>query len=190
MLQANLFSGEQFFPEGFSHQENFLSAETEAALLIKINTLSLQEAHYKEWRAKRRIVSYGGRYDFSKNELLTAEPIPEWLHELRAAVAQWSGLPENEFNHAMIAEYQPGTQLGWHRDVGDFETVIGVSLAGVARMRLRPYPPANNARASLTLELQPRSIYAIRGPSRWQWQHAISPTKCLRYSITFRTLRT
>lgn len=33
-----------------------------------------------------------------------------------------------------------------------------------------------------------RSAYAMRGAARWKWQHAISPTKELRYSITFRTL--
>ena len=34
--------------------------------------------------------------------------------------------------HASIAEYRTGTELGWHRDVPDFEVVAGVSLAGVA----------------------------------------------------------
>ena len=30
---------------------------------------------------------------------------------------------------------------------------------------------------------------AYRDEARWKWQHAISPTKEMRYSITFRTLR-
>jgi alkylated DNA repair dioxygenase AlkB len=37
--------------------------------------------------------------------------------------------------------------------------------------------------------LEPRSAYVLRGVARWRWQHAISPTKALRYSITFRTMR-
>ncbi|HYC56034.1 MAG TPA: alpha-ketoglutarate-dependent dioxygenase AlkB, partial [Candidatus Binatia bacterium] len=91
--------------------------------------------------------------------------------------------------HALIAEYQPGTQLGWHRDVPDFEKITGVSLAGAARMRLRPYPPKKGRRdLTVPLDLQPRSAYAMRGEARWGWQHAISPTKELRYSVTLRTL--
>jgi alkylated DNA repair dioxygenase AlkB len=41
----------------------------------------------------------------------------------------------------------------------------------------------------MTIDLAPRSAYLMRDAARWQWQHAISPTKELRYSITFRTLR-
>ena len=37
------------------------------------------------------------------------------------------------------------------------------------------------------LELEPRSVYVMRGPIRWQWQHSMLPTRELRYSITFRT---
>jgi alkylated DNA repair dioxygenase AlkB len=151
--------------------------------------LPLHDAQYKEWTAKRRIISYGGSYDFVHNKLLTAEPLPAWLYKLRSAVAEWSGEPAGDFNHAIIAEYQPGTQLGWHRDVPNFETIVGISLAGSARLRLRPYPHTRNSRSGLALELRPRSIYALRGAVRWDWQHAISPTKCMRYSITFRTLR-
>jgi len=39
------------------------------------------------------------------------------------------------------------------------------------------------------LVLEPRSAYILRGAARWRWQHAISPTKALRYSITFRTMK-
>jgi hypothetical protein len=35
----------------------------------------------------------------------------------------------------------------------------------------------------------PRSIYLLRGTARWGWQHSVSPTKLLRYSITLRTSR-
>jgi alkylated DNA repair dioxygenase AlkB len=103
-------------------------------------------------------------------------------------VAAWSGIAAEQFGHALVAEYQPGTALGWHRDVPDFESIVGVSLAGAGRMRLRPYPPQHGQRAVHTIELAPRSVYLLQGPARWAWQHAISPTSALRYSITFRTL--
>ena len=31
-------------------------------------------------------------------------------------------------------------------------------------------------------------MYVLHDEARWRWQHAISPTKALRYSITFRTM--
>ena len=55
-------------------------------------------------------------------------------------------------------------------------------------MRFRPYPHRRNDRTTLKLDLEPRSAYAMSGAARWDWQHAISPTRELRYSITFRTL--
>ena len=41
----------------------------------------------------------------------------------------------------------------------------------------------------LSMELQPRSIYLMSGPSRESWQHSIAPVKELRYSIMLRDLR-
>jgi alkylated DNA repair dioxygenase AlkB len=176
-------------PVGFSYRPNFVSVTEEAELLASIKALPLEQAQYKEWRAKRRIASFGGRYDYTENELLPAAPMAPFLHPLRERLAAWIGLPDAAFEHALIAEYEPGTQLGWHRDAPTFEAVAGVSLAGWARMRFRPYPPGANRRTVFVLELEPRSAYTMMGAARWDWQHAISPTKDLRFSITFRTLR-
>ncbi|HEY8430136.1 MAG TPA: alpha-ketoglutarate-dependent dioxygenase AlkB [Sandaracinaceae bacterium] len=176
-------------PEGFEHRLDFLERDEEATLLESLRGLPFAEAEYKEWRAKRRIVSYGGRYDFGSQALEPAPPVPPLLLPLRDRVASLAGLPASAFTHAVVTEYAPGAQLGWHRDVPTFEVVAGVSLAGWARMRFRPYPPRGRRRAAAHIDLAPRSAYVMTGPARWHWQHAISPTKELRYSITFRTLR-
>ena len=101
------------------------------------------------------------------------------------------GVAPDELVTALVAEYRPGTPLGWHRDAPDYERVAGVSLGGWARMRLRPYrtrqPPVKDK--PLALELAPRSAYQMTGVARWGWQHSIPATKELRYSITWRTLR-
>jgi alkylated DNA repair dioxygenase AlkB len=47
---------------------------------------------------------------------------------------------------------------------------------------------ASNRDEILSIELQPRSIYLMSGPSRESWQHSIPPVKELRYSIMMRTL--
>lgn len=186
--QQALFAEPRKLPPGFVYREDFLSVDEEADLLAMLAALPLKEAQYREWSAKRRTVNYGGSYDFTHLRLNPSDPIPDFLLPLRGRVAGWAGIDASQFTHALVAEYAPGTQLGWHRDVPDFEFVTGVSLGGSARMRFRPYPPAAKvARATCWIELAPRSAYQIAGPARWGWQHAVSPTKALRYSITFRT---
>jgi alkylated DNA repair dioxygenase AlkB len=188
--QPDLFAGTDARPQGFSYRDDWLSPAAEAALLAELARLPFAGARYKEWTANRRIVSYGGRYDFSKGELEEAGPIPPYLFGLRAAAAAFAGVSADELTHALLAEYRAGTQLGWHRDVPEFELVVGVSLLGPARMRLRRYPHVvGTGVRSLAVDLAPRSIYTLRGEARWGWQHAISPTPGLRYSITFRSLR-
>jgi alkylated DNA repair dioxygenase AlkB len=188
--QAQLFTEAQTFAiPGLKYQTNFVSLAEELSLLESIRSLPLQEAQYRQWRANRRTVSFGGKYDFTAHELTPAAPIPPFLFALRTRIATWSGIDASRFNHAIIAEYRMGTQLGWHRDVPNFESVVGVSLAGSARMRFRPYPPRIGARkTAFAIDLAPRSIYTLQAAARWDWQHAVSPTKALRYSITFRTL--
>ena len=188
--QPDLFTERAALPQGFRYLEGFLSPAEEVALLAEIERLPFSNARYKEWTANRRVVSYGGRYDFAKNELEPADPIPPFLFDLRAAAAGFIDVSPTEFTHALIAEYRAATRLGWHRDVPQFERVVGISLLGPARMRLRRYPHVTHAaERSLVVELAPRSIYALTGEARWGWQHSISPTPGLRYSITFRSLR-
>ena len=158
-------------------------------MLALISRLPFQEAQYKEWHARRRIVSFGGQYDFTRQQLSEAPPIPKFLMPLRERIADFANLAPERIQHAMVSEYQRATPLGWHRDVPEFEVIVGVSLLGHARLRFRPWPPKLNARTTLAIELAPRSAYVLRDEIRWHWQHAVSPTKELRYSITFRTRR-
>jgi alkylated DNA repair dioxygenase AlkB len=141
-LQTSLFPTTNVtFTAGFAYEPEFLSAEEEHALLEHIRALPLANARYKEFSAKRRVVSYGGRYDYDANQLNAADPFPDFLQPLRERVATWTGRAAEEFTHALVAEYAQGVQLGWHRDVPDFERVVGVSLLSACRMRFRRYPP-------------------------------------------------
>jgi alkylated DNA repair dioxygenase AlkB len=187
--QQELFGARANLPSGFVYAAQFVDVTQEARLIEIIRTLPFKEAQYKQWQARRRVVSFGGRYDFTRNELTPAPPIPDFLLPLRAQLAHWAGLEAECIGHAMIAEYQPGTPLGWHRDVPQFESIAGVSLQGHARLRFRPWPPKPAARTQCAIELEPRSAYVLQGAARWSWQHALSPTKELRYSVTFRTRR-
>ncbi|HYR91187.1 MAG TPA: alpha-ketoglutarate-dependent dioxygenase AlkB [Terriglobia bacterium] len=188
MKQGELFGILQRLPAGLVYEPDFITRDEEGALLTETCNLPLREAKYKDYTAKRRIMSYGASYDFSSNELIPAGPIPAFLHALRERIAAWVEIPASRFNHALIAEYKTGTQLGWHRDVPEFEVIVGVSLGGPCRMRLRRYPSKKGRSAETpSLDLEPRSAYLMRGEARWGWQHSIPPTKTTRYSITFRT---
>lgn len=186
--QASLFP--PVLPQGLTYRADFIDRDEERALLEHISALPLREAQYRQYTARRRTVNFGFSYDFQHHKANAAPPIPEFLAPLRQRAAQWSGVAAEEFVQALIAEYTPGTPLGWHRDVPDFELIVGISLGGNARIRFRPYPwePARRKEV-FALELEPRSAYILRDTARWGWQHSIPPTKELRYSITFRTAR-
>lgn len=187
--QGNLFDEPaETRPQGLRYENGFLSVDEEASLISAITALPLREMRYKAYTARRRVVSYGASYDFDEGMLRPSGPPPAFLKALGAKAAAWAGLPAKDFTQILVAEYQPGTPLGWHRDVPDFEDIVGVSLASAALLRFRPYPPVQPSRADLIkLRAEPRSIYLLRGPARWEWQHSVAPTTALRYSVTFRT---
>jgi alkylated DNA repair dioxygenase AlkB len=189
MSQPDLFgSPAPTLPPGMRYEEDFLSRAEESALIAQIEQLPLAPMKYQQYEARRRVVSYGGQYDYTAQRLHEAEPLPAWLDPLRERAAAWIGVAPEHFTQALVAEYQPGTPLGWHRDVPDFEDVVGVSLLNDAVMRFRPYPHVTGSRANvLKLTVPPRSIYLLHGPARWEWQHSVAPTASLRYSITLRT---
>jgi alkylated DNA repair dioxygenase AlkB len=176
--------------EGWQYRPDFISESEEIELLGRIADLSLHEARYKNYTARRRVASFGSQYDFNDNQLMPAASLPGFLSALRERAAAWIGTAPEQLANALVAEYRPGTPLGWHRDVPDYETVVGVSLASACRMRFRRYPPVLPRKAGvLAVTLAPRSAYVLQGIARWGWQHSIAPTPALRYSITFRTLR-
>jgi len=127
-------------PDGMRYQADFLSREEEAGLLAVVPKLPLANMQYQQYTARRRVVSYGGQYDFSAQKLHEAEPLPAWLDPQRERAGAWAGIAPECFTQALIAEYALGTPLRWHRDVPDFEDVVDISLLDEAVMRLRPWP--------------------------------------------------
>jgi alkylated DNA repair dioxygenase AlkB len=97
---------------------------------------------------------------------------------------------------ALINEYPPGAPIGWHRDAPQYGIVAGVSLLAACRMKFRPYrrpgqAPSNGSprRTTHEITLEPRSAYLMTGEARAAFEHHIPAVAALRYSITFRTLR-
>jgi alkylated DNA repair dioxygenase AlkB len=185
IAQGELFGVLPVLPPGLQYSLELITPEEEARLIAEIGQLPLEEAKYKEYTARRRTTTFGSEYDFGANVLEAAPAVPPFLLPLRARIAAWVDVAPERFAQALVSEYRPGTPLGWHRDVGQFELIAGISLGTPCVMRFRPV----DAKEGFVLELQPRSAYVMREAVRWEWEHAIAPTPGLRYSVTFRTLR-
>jgi alkylated DNA repair dioxygenase AlkB len=185
-IQKDLFETPSDLPEGMRYVPDVLSPDDEQALLEKIPALPFKEFEFHGFLGKRRVVSFGRRYDFGGGGLGKADEIPEFLLPVRERAARFAGLAPAALEHALVLEYTPGAAIGWHKDRPVFDDVIGVSLLAPCTFRLRHKAGAKWERRSLVAA--PRSAYLLRGPARTDWEHSIPPLDTLRYSVTFRSL--
>jgi alkylated DNA repair protein (DNA oxidative demethylase) len=172
--------------DGLSYREAFISEAEERELVTRLAALELAPLRFHGWLGNRRTQSFGWRYDFDDASFQRAEAIPDWLQPLREKVAAFAGVDPHEFVHVLLARYDPGAGIGWHRDRDVFDEVVGVSLGTPAVLRFRQRTPSGFRRTSLQVE--PRSAYLLSGEARCDWEHSIAPGDQLRFSITFRTL--
>jgi alkylated DNA repair dioxygenase AlkB len=182
--QSDLFAVERSFPVGFAYRDDLIAAAEERTLLETLKSLPFKPFEFHGFLGKRRVVSFGWRYDYASRALCDADPIPAFLLALRTDAAAFAGVPADSLQQILINEYAPGAGIGWHRDRPVFSDVIAVSLSAPAVLRLRRRQGNEWKRASRTL--QPRSAYLLRGAARWEWQHSVPPVDALRYSVTFR----
>lgn len=184
--QIDLFECHTSCPEGLRYAAEFVSPATERTLISKIRALPLQPFQFGQFEGKRRVASFGFRYDYDLKRLRTAEPIPTWLLETIEAVETFGG-PETAIQQVLCTEYDAGVGIGWHRDKLHFDRVFGLSLGSACKFRFRR--PDGRKWERFSLAAEPRSLYMMSGPSRQIWEHSIFGVEALRYSITFRTLR-
>jgi alkylated DNA repair dioxygenase AlkB len=191
-MAAVKFAQPDQLPEGFLYRDGFLSEPQESELLRIFPALDFAAYDYHGYLAKRRVARYGVNYDINTHELSgIARPIPDFLLTVRQRAAEFAGVSAESLVQAMVSEYSVGTPIGWHRDAPQFGTIIGISLGSACRMRLKPFGPTGSSSLGkvLSILLEPRSIYVMRGAARSRWQHSIPAVDHMRYSITFRTLR-
>lgn len=174
-------------PEGFAYRTDFLSPDEEGVIAAELARLPFEPFQFRGYEARRRVVSFGYRYDFNSARLEAAEPIPAWLQPARERAEAFAGVAPGGLQQLLINEYLPGAPIGWHRDRPQFERVVGISVLAPCVFRLRRRVGAGFERRSLTLA--PRSVYLISGEAREQWEHSIPPVAEHRYSITFRSFR-
>ena len=175
-------------PQGFQYVPEWISPLEEQALLGWVEALSFSDVRMHGVLAKRRVVHFGWDYGYESWQIAPTEPIPTWLMPLRQRAAALLTLPVDALEEVLVTRYDAGAGIGWHRDAPMFgPTVIGVSLLSACRMRFQRTTKIGRETAQWVLD--PRSAYVLSGPARATWQHSIPPTKALRYSITFRTVK-
>jgi DNA oxidative demethylase len=157
-------------------------------VLAELDRLEFHEIRMHGVVAKRTARHFGLDYDYERRGLIAdADPVPEWLEPVRQRSAELAGVAPKELVEALVQRYPEGAQIGWHRDAPAFGIVVGVSLLAASRMRFRR--DIGGQRHAYEIVLEPRSGYVLAGEARSAWQHHVPPTKALRYSITFRTLK-
>jgi alkylated DNA repair dioxygenase AlkB len=174
-------------PAGFRYAPDLIDAGEEARLVGAFADLPFKEFEFHGFLGKRRVAPFGFRTDDNGGGLLEAAPIPPSLLPFRERAAAFAALAPDDLVHALITEYRPGAAIGWHRDRPYYGHVIGISLLSPCTFRLRKKRGTAWERTSLRLDR--RSIYLMRGPARDEWGHSIPAVDELRYSVTFRSMR-
>jgi len=175
------------YPEGFRYQPELIDADEEAALLERVRALPFRAFEFHGYTGNRRVVSFGWKYDFEKRRLEEAAEIPDFLSSLRMKAARFADIDPERLQQALVSEYDAGAGIGWHRDKAVFGEVVGVSLLAPCTFRLRRKAGERWQRKNLIAE--PRSAYLLSGPARTEWEHSIPPVETIRYSVTFRNLK-
>jgi alkylated DNA repair dioxygenase AlkB len=183
--QLALFDKVRAEPEGLRYAADFVSPAIERELVQCIRTVPLQPFQFGQFEGKRRVASFGFRYDYDQRQLKRAQPIPAWLAEVVASVENFGG-PGVRIQQVLCTEYDVGVGIGWHRDKPHFDRIFGLSLGAACKFRFRR--PAGKSWERFTLDAEPRSLYMMSGPSRLMWEHSIPAVEAPRYSITFRTM--
>ena len=70
-------------PEGLRYRADLLDAAEESTLVDQVRQLPFRAFEFHGFTGKRRVVSFGFRYDYEQETSLPAEPIPPFLLALR-----------------------------------------------------------------------------------------------------------
>jgi alkylated DNA repair dioxygenase AlkB len=97
--------------------------------------MPFRDFEFHGFSGKRRIVSFGWRYDFNGGGLTKTEDMPEFLAGIRARAESFAQLAPGTLQQGLITEYRPGAAIGWHKDRSVFGDVVGIHVFSFCRTR-------------------------------------------------------
>jgi len=183
--QLPLFADASPAPGGLRYAAEFISSATERDLIERVAALPLQPFQFGQYQGKRRVASFGFRYDYTLHRLQEADPIPPWIAPLIERIEGFGG-PGTKIAQVLCTEYDTGVGIGWHRDKAHFDRIFGLSLGSPCKFRFRR--AAGDKWERFALDAAPRSIYMMADAARRDWEHSIPAVEAPRHSITFRTM--
>ena len=186
LVQLSLFAPSALAPKGLEYWPEFISRAEEQSLIDRIAELQLKPFQFGAYEGKRRVVSFGRAYDFSRQRLEAAPAAPSWIGPFLSRIESLPQARQSQIAQVLVTEYQPGAAIGWHRDKKSFDLIFGLSLGASCPFRFRRKIGSRWERFTLTIE--PRSLYLMSDDARSLWEHSIPPISELRHSITLRTL--
>lgn len=95
--QGELFATEPW-PAGFAYREEVISPVEERELAERFALLPLTPFAFRGFLARRRVVSFGWRYDYAGRSLRPSDEIPSLLMPLRERAAEFAGVRRKACN--------------------------------------------------------------------------------------------
>src|SRR5215510_10407527 len=90
--------------EGFRYRAEVIDSREENDLIAKVSELPFEEFDFHGFKGKRRVVSFGWRYDYSGGGLREAEDVPPFLLELRTRAASFGDLEPHSLQQVLVTE--------------------------------------------------------------------------------------
>jgi hypothetical protein len=99
--QLAFFANTSPEPEGLRYATEFVSPGTEQELTARIAALPLQPFQFGQYEGKRRVASFGSRYDYMLRRLREAEPGLGAQHPRRRGAKIFNHVPDHDRAQAL-----------------------------------------------------------------------------------------
>lgn len=177
----------EHLPPGFLFKPDFLSAAEADEYLRTFAAMPFAIFSMRGHTLRRQVRAFGMGFGMNFRSLHPAEPMPPFLLRLRDRAARVLRTSGSHFEQALVQRYPAGAAIGFHLDDSAFGSpIIGVSFGGSARLR---FQHREGEQLPVAIHLHAGCLYALRGAARTQWLHGVDGIRDLRYSVTFRKIR-
>jgi hypothetical protein len=105
--QFSLFSPQAIGPPGLRYYPEIITPSIEFDLIERIRRLPLMPFQFGPFEGKRRVASFGFKYDYAERQLQEAEEVPEWLVPMIEKVEAHGG-PAAKIKQVLCTEYDAG----------------------------------------------------------------------------------